>query len=113
MESYLKKGYANISQEGFAQWTLCANENFGSRDAVNIKKSLDIKFHCKQRFVSFSGINTVTQDDSDGENGTKKRKAIQSIKDSNLDTIDMTQSQNNIKKVFKKRRTRSSRSMGK
>ena len=79
MISNSRKGYIKISPEGFAQWTLSTNENLGSRNAANIKKSQDIRIHCKQRSVSISGSTNITQDVSDGENKTKKAKGAQVI----------------------------------
>ena len=106
-----RKRYTNISPEGFAYQTLSANKSFGSRDAVNIKKSQQIRIYCKWRFASISGSNNTTQDDSDGENETKKAKGAQIVEKSNLDTIDMAQTQNKKKKVTKRKRTRSSKNM--
>ena len=57
-----------IPPEGFAQWTLSANENLGSRDAVNKNKLQQISVHYKQRFASVSSSTEITQDVSDGEN---------------------------------------------
>ena len=53
-----------------------------------------ISIYYKQRFVSISGSTKITQEVSDGENETQKRKGAQVSKKSNLDTIDITQTQN-------------------
>ena len=113
MISNSRKGYTNISPEGYAHWTLSADKSFGSRDTVNRKKSQQIRIHCKRRFASISGSNKITQDVSDSENKTKKANGIQVIEKSNIDTVDMTQTQNKKKKVIKKRKTRSSKNMEK
>ena len=44
--------------------------------------------------MSISGSTKITQEVSDGENEAQKRKGTQVNKKSNLDTIDMTQTQN-------------------
>ena len=74
MISNSRKRNTKISPEGFANWTLSADESFGSRDTVNRKKSQQIRIHCKRRFASISGSNNITQDVSDGENETKKQR---------------------------------------
>ena len=66
-----------IPPEGFAQWTLSANESLGSRDAVNKNKLEQISVYYKQRFASISGSAKITQDVSDGENEAQKRKGTQ------------------------------------
>ena len=111
MISNSRKRSTKISPEGFANWTLSADENVGSRDIVNKNKSQQIRIHCKRRFASISGSNNITQDVSDGEKEAQKRKGAQVSKKSNLDTIDMIQTQNKKKKVTKKWRTRSSKNV--
>ena len=74
MISNSRKRSTKISPEGFANWTLSADESFGSKDTVNRKKSQQIRIHCKQRFASISGSINITQDISDGENETKKQR---------------------------------------
>ena len=109
----MKKEYKDIP-EGFAHWTLSADESFGSRDTVNRKKSQQIRIHCKRRFASISGSNKITQDVSDSEKEAKKSNRTEVIEKSNVDTVDMTKTQNNKKeKVTRKRRTRSSKNMEK
>ena len=113
MISNSRKRITKISPEGFAHWTLSADESFGSGDTVNRKKSQQIRIHCKRRFASISGSTKITQDVSDSENKAKKTKRTQVIEKCNVDTVDMTQTQNKKKKVIKKRRTRSSKNMEK
>ena len=91
-----------IPPEGFAQWTLSANESLGSRDAVNKNKLEQISVNYKQRFASISGSAKITQDVSDGENEAKKRKGTQVNKKCNLDTIDMTQTQNKKRRLLRR-----------
>ena len=102
MISNSRKRNTNISPEGFAHWILSADENVGSRDTINKKKSQQIRIHCKRRFASISGSNNITQDVSDGENETKKAKGAQVIEKSNLDRIYMTQTQNKRRRLLKK-----------
>ena len=111
MISNSRRRSTQIPPEGFAQWTLSANENLGSRDVVNKNKLQQISVHYKWRFKSISGSTKITQDVSDGENEPQKRKGTQVSKKSNLATIDMTQTQNKEKKVTWKRRTTSSKNM--
>ena len=115
MISNLRKRSTNISPEGFEYWTLSANESFGSRNTINRKKTQQIRIHCKWIFASISGSTKITQDDSDNENEKKKTKGKQVIEKSNLDTVDMTQTQTHKKKkkIIRKRRTRSSKNMEK
>ena len=111
MISNSRRRSTKIPPEGFAQWALSANKNLGSRDAVNKNKLQQINVHYKQRFLSISGSTKITQDVSDSENEAQKRKGTQVIEKADVDTIDMTQTQNNKKKIIRKRRTRSSRHM--
>ena len=62
MISNLRRRSTKIPPEGFAQWTLSANENLGSRDAVNKNKLQQISVHYKWRFTSISGSTKITQD---------------------------------------------------
>ena len=55
MISNSRRRSTKIPPEGFAQWTLSANESLGSRDAVNKNKLEQISVHYKQRFASISG----------------------------------------------------------
>ena len=91
MLSNSRKRNTKISPEGFANWTLSADENLDSRDAINKNKLEQISIHYKQMFASISGSAKITHDGSDGENEAQKRKGTQVNKKSNLDTIDMAQ----------------------